>query len=173
MQYRNFLIFYLPSLRQDLSNRFKLAVTYISKLKNLLLRLKPLLMKLWLSARNLVASGVSYASSLALNLSLKLQDLWLSLRNLLMSRWTRLKSKLTSSRHLTEFFKLQEQLAAHIREEELKSITVYDPDQNHMEAALKRVMAAQEMDRLVIQIRECLVYSAPPEMGALYSSVTT
>jgi hypothetical protein len=32
-------------------------------------------------------------------------------------------------------------------------------------------MAAQEMDRLVVQIRECLVYSAPPEMGALYSSV--
>jgi hypothetical protein len=40
-----------------------------------------------------------------------------------------------------------------------------------MEAALKRVMAQQEMDRLVVQIRECLVYSAPPEMGALYSSV--
>jgi len=72
---------------------------------------------------------------------------------------------------LTAFFKLQEQLAEHIRSEELKSITVYDPDQNHMEAALKRVMAQQEMDRLVIQIRECLVYSAPPEMGALYSSV--
>ena len=73
--------------------------------------------------------------------------------------------------NLTEFFKLQEQLAAHIREEEQKSLTVYDPNQNHMEAALKRVMAAQEMDRLVVQIRECLVYSAPPEMGALYSSV--
>jgi hypothetical protein len=72
---------------------------------------------------------------------------------------------------LTEFFKLQEQLAAHIREEEQKSLTVYDPNQNHMEAALKRVMAQQEMDRLVVQIRECLVYSAPPEMGALYSSV--
>lgn len=72
---------------------------------------------------------------------------------------------------LTEFFKLQEQLAAHIREEEEKSLNVYDPNQNHMEAALKRVMAQQEMDRLVIQIRECLVYSAPPEMGALYSSV--
>jgi hypothetical protein len=79
--------------------------------------------------------------------------------------------KIDIVKNLTEFFKLQEQLAAHIREEELKSITVYDPDQNHMEAALKRVMAAQEMDRLVIQIRECLVYSAPPEMGALYSSV--
>jgi len=79
--------------------------------------------------------------------------------------------KIDIVKNLTEFFKLQEQLAVHIREEEEKSLTVYDPDQNHMEAALKRVMAQQEMDRLVIQIRECLVYSAPPEMGALYSSV--
>lgn len=73
--------------------------------------------------------------------------------------------------NLTEFFKLQEQLGTHIREEEEKSKTVYDPDQNHLEAALKRVMAQQEMDRLVIQIRECMVYQSPPEMGALYSSV--
>jgi hypothetical protein len=79
--------------------------------------------------------------------------------------------KIDIVKNLTEFFKLQEQLAAHIREEEEKSLNVYDPNQNHMEAALKRVMAQQEMDRLVIQIRECLVYSAPPEMGALYSSV--
>ena len=79
--------------------------------------------------------------------------------------------KIDIVKNLTEFFKLQEQLAAHIRAEEEKSLTVYDPDQNHMEAALKRVMAQQEMDRLVVQIRECLVYSAPPEMGALYSSV--
>lgn len=79
--------------------------------------------------------------------------------------------KIDIVKNLTEFFKLQEQLAAHIREEEQKSLTVYDPDQNHMEAALKRVLAQQEMDKLVVQIRECLVYSAPPEMGALYSSV--
>ena len=72
---------------------------------------------------------------------------------------------------LTEFFKLQEQLAAHIREEEEKSLTVYDPEQNHMEAALKRVMAQQEMEALVVQIRECMVYQSPPEMGALYSEV--
>ena len=72
---------------------------------------------------------------------------------------------------LTEFFKIQEQLAAHIREEEEKSLTVYDPEQNHMEAALKRVMAQQEMDALVVQIRECMVYQSPPEMGALYSEV--
>jgi hypothetical protein len=73
--------------------------------------------------------------------------------------------------NLTQFFKLQEQLAAHIREEEEKSRSVYDPDQNLMESALKRVMAQQEMDNLVIQIRECMVYQSPPEMGALYSEV--
>lgn len=74
-------------------------------------------------------------------------------------------------KNLTEFFKLQEQLATHIREEEEKSKTVYDPDQNHMEAALKRVVAQQQMADLEVQIRECMVYQSPPEMGALYSSV--
>jgi len=73
--------------------------------------------------------------------------------------------------NLTEFFRLQEQLAAHIREEEEKSKNIYDPDQNLMESALKRVMAQQEMDNLVVQIRECMVYQSPPEMGALYSEV--
>ena len=74
-------------------------------------------------------------------------------------------------KQLTEFFRIQEQLAAHIREEEEKSKNVYDPDQNHMEAALKRVMAQQQMAELVVQIRECMVYQSPPEMGALYSEV--
>ena len=74
-------------------------------------------------------------------------------------------------KNLTEFFKLQEQLAAHIREEEDKSRNVYDPNQNHMEAALKRVMAQQQMAELEITIRETMVYQSPPEMGALYSSV--
>ena len=74
-------------------------------------------------------------------------------------------------KQLTEFFKIQEQLEAHIREEEEKSKNVYDTDQNHMEAALKRVMAQQQMAELVVQIRECMVYQSPPEMGALYSEV--
>ena len=74
-------------------------------------------------------------------------------------------------KQLTEFFKIQEQLEAHIREEEEKSKNVYDPNQNHMEAALKRVMAQQQMAELVVQIRECMVYQSPPEMGALYSEV--
>ena len=40
-----------------------------------------------------------------------------------------------------------------------------------MEAALNRVMAQQQMAELVVQIRECMVYQSPPEMGALYSEV--
>ena len=74
-------------------------------------------------------------------------------------------------KQLTEFFKLQEQLAAHIREEEEKSRNVYEPDQNQMEAALKRVMAMDQMAALEVTIRETMVYQSPPEMGALYSKV--
>lgn len=72
---------------------------------------------------------------------------------------------------LTEFFRLQEQLAAHIREEEEKSRSVYDPNANLMEAALKRVMAMDQMAELEKTIRETMVYQSPPEMGALYSKV--
>ena len=72
---------------------------------------------------------------------------------------------------LTEFFKLQEQLAAHIREEEEKSQNVYDPNANLMEAALNRVMAIDQMAKLEVTIRETMVYQSPPEMGALYSKV--
>ena len=79
--------------------------------------------------------------------------------------------KVNIVKQLTEFFKIQEQLATHIREEEEKSRSVYDPDQNHMEAALNRVMAQQQMAELVVQIRECMVYQSPPQMGALYSEV--
>ena len=79
--------------------------------------------------------------------------------------------KIDIVKNLTEFFRLQEQLATHIRDEEEKSRSVYDPDQNLMESALNRVMAQQEMDNLVVQIRECMVYQSPAEMGALYSEV--
>ena len=72
---------------------------------------------------------------------------------------------------LSNFFKLQEQLADHIREEEEKSKNVYNPDANLMEAALKRVMAQYQMALLEVEIREAMVYGAPKEMGALYSKV--
>jgi hypothetical protein len=71
---------------------------------------------------------------------------------------------------LSTFFKLQDQLAEHIREEEEKSRTIYDPDANLMEAALKRVMALDQMAALEVEIRETMVYQTP-DMGALYSKV--
>jgi len=75
-------------------------------------------------------------------------------------------------KNLSEFFKLQEQLETHIRESEEKARTVvFSDDVNLMEEALNRVLAQQEMERLVVQIRECMVYQSPPEMGALYSEV--
>ena len=70
---------------------------------------------------------------------------------------------------LTTFFKLQDQLAAQLREEEERSKSVYDPDANLMEAALKRIMAQDQMAALEVEIREAMVYGAPKEMGALYS----
>jgi amino acid permease len=58
------------------------------------------------------------------------------------------------------------------REAEEKARTVvFADDVNLMEEALNRVLAQQEMERLVVQIRECMVYQSPPEMGALYSEV--
>jgi hypothetical protein len=71
---------------------------------------------------------------------------------------------------LSTFFRLQDQLAEHIREEEEKSRTIYDPDANLMEAALKRVMALDQMAALEVEIRETMVYQTP-DMGALYSKV--
>jgi len=72
---------------------------------------------------------------------------------------------------LTKLFRLEEQLATHIREAEEKSKNVYDPDANLMEAALQRVMAQQQMAELIVTVRETMVYQSPPEMGALYSKV--
>jgi hypothetical protein len=72
---------------------------------------------------------------------------------------------------LTKLFRLEEQLATHIREEEEKSKTVYDPDANLMEAALQRVLAQQQMADLIVTVRETMVYQSPPELGALYSKV--
>jgi len=74
-------------------------------------------------------------------------------------------------KHLTELFRLQEQLAKHNRDAEEKSRSVYDPDANLMEAALQRVMVMDQMAALEVEVRETMVYQSPPEMGALYSKV--
>lgn len=72
--------------------------------------------------------------------------------------------------NLVTFFKAVEQLKQHIHESEQKSREVYDPDQNVMEAALHRVMALDEMEKLQYEIRQIMVYETPG-MGDLYSRV--
>lgn len=72
---------------------------------------------------------------------------------------------------LIQFFHLQQQLADHIRSEEEKSRTVYDPDANLFEAAIKRVRAQDQMQKLVEDIRMAMTWNAPRELGALYSKV--
>ena len=72
---------------------------------------------------------------------------------------------------LVQFFHLQEQLSAHIRESEERSRNVYDPNANLMEEALKRVRAQDQMQKLVEDIRMAMTWNAPKELGALYSKV--
>lgn len=82
---------------------------------------------------------------------------------------TTVKAKIVKD--LSSFFKLQQQLQEHIEQEELKARTVvFADDVNLMEEALNRVLAAQEMERMVVQIREVMVYGSK-DMGALYSEV--
>jgi len=82
---------------------------------------------------------------------------------------TEVKAKIVKD--LSSFFKLQQQLQEHIEQEELKARTVvFADDVNLMEESLNRVLAAQEMERMVVQIREVMVYGSK-DMGALYSEV--
>ena len=73
--------------------------------------------------------------------------------------------------NLGQFFKIQQQLADHIREEEEKSKNVYDPNQNIMESALNRELAKSQFEKLSKEIREIMVYQSPKELGNLYTRV--
>jgi hypothetical protein len=74
------------------------------------------------------------------------------------------------SSHLGGFFKAHEQLEKHVHEEELKTKKVRDPELSVNQEAFNRVMAVKEMQRLETELRETLVYSAPKELGAIWSS---
>jgi hypothetical protein len=74
------------------------------------------------------------------------------------------------SSHLGGFFKAHEQLEKHVHEEELKTKKVRDPELSVNQEAFNRVMAVKEMQRLETELRETLVYSAPKELGAIWSA---
>lgn len=83
-------------LRLALSKTFRLAVSYTSKLKSLLLKSRGLLMRLLESIRKLLDFGVTLVNSLVLNLQKRLQLQPLRLKRQSMLLLTRLKSRLTS-----------------------------------------------------------------------------
>lgn len=73
------------------------------------------------------------------------------------------------SGHLGHFFKAHEQLEKHVHEEELKTKKARDPELSVNQEAFNRIMAQKEMIRLETELRETLVYSAPPQLGAIWS----
>jgi hypothetical protein len=73
------------------------------------------------------------------------------------------------SGHLGNFFKAHEQLEKHVHEEELKAKKSRDPELSVNQEAFNRIMAQKEMIRLETELRETLVYSAPPQLGAIWS----
>jgi len=73
------------------------------------------------------------------------------------------------AQNLSKLFRVQEQLENILRQEELKSKSVYDPNQNLMEAALNRVLIQSQMDKLSEEVHKLLIWESPPELGALYT----
>jgi len=73
------------------------------------------------------------------------------------------------AQNLSKLFRLQDQLAKYIRDEEEKSRTVYDPNQTLMESALQRVLVQEQMDKLAEQVQWEMIYNSPPELGALFT----
>jgi hypothetical protein len=73
------------------------------------------------------------------------------------------------SNHLGNFFKAHETLEKHVHEEELKAKKSRDPELSLNQEAFNRIMAQKEMQRLETELREMLVYSAPPQLGAIWS----
>jgi hypothetical protein len=73
------------------------------------------------------------------------------------------------SGHLGNFFKAHEQLEKHVHEEELKIKKSRDPELSVNQEAFNRIMAQKEMQRLETELRETLVYSAPRELGAIWT----
>ena len=73
------------------------------------------------------------------------------------------------SSHLGNFFKAHEQLEKHVHEEELKTKKIRDPELSVNQEAFNRILAQKEMQRLETELRETLVYSAPKELGAIWS----
>ena len=69
---------------------------------------------------------------------------------------------------LGSLFDIQQQITNHYLELEEESKTNYDPTQNTSKKAVERVLIELQMEKLLEQVREAMVY-APAELKDLYS----
>ena len=65
-------------------------------------------------------------------------------------------------------FDTQQQINNYYRSLEEESKNVYDPDQNSSKKAIERTLIELQLEKLMEQVREAMVY-APPELKDLYS----
>ena len=70
---------------------------------------------------------------------------------------------------LVRFFNVQQELIGLLQDAEHKSQTVYDPQANSMDMALKRVIWRKQIEEMEVTIRELMVYHSPKELGALWT----
>lgn len=71
--------------------------------------------------------------------------------------------------HLKSFFGVHEKLEKHLDEQEAKKAQFRDPELSVNQEAFDRIMAQKELQRLETELREMLIYQAPPELGAIWS----
>ena len=70
--------------------------------------------------------------------------------------------------NLGVLFDTQQQITNHYLELEEESKNVYNPEQNNSKKAIERALIELQLEKLMEQVREAMVY-APPELRDLYS----
>ena len=71
--------------------------------------------------------------------------------------------------HLKSFFGAHEKLENHLEQQAVKAAKVREPELSVNQEAFDRIMAQKQMLRLETELREMMVYQAPPELGAIWS----
>jgi hypothetical protein len=84
-----------------------------------------------------------------------------------MKKWNSYSSR-TLVRSWASCLTHNKQITNHYRALEEESKTVYDPEQNSSKKAIERALIELQIEKLMEQVREAMVY-APPELRDLYT----
>jgi len=75
--------------------------------------------------------------------------------------------------HLGTYFDNMNKCMAILEEEERRSRTeVYTGDASLGKRALQRVLMKKQLEAMTVELREMMIYNAPPELGALWTDVS-